>query len=91
MVFWAYDLYGGHVTLRTSMVQDNSNPVWNQWLDFGTRVFYAFIVQVWDADIGADDALSSTHTWYTSRGAHPNQWINWRSQNGWVYFDYYYQ
>ena len=38
VVFVAYDLYGGYATLRTSKVQDNNNPVWNQWPDFGTRV-----------------------------------------------------
>jgi len=91
IVFWAYDRYGGYVQLRTSIVQDNRNPVWNEWLDFGTRAFYAFKVQVWDADVGSDDALSSEHTWYISRGTHLNQWINWQSINGWVYFDYYYQ
>jgi len=91
MVFVAYDLYGGYVVLRTSKVQDNNNPVWNQWLDFGTRVWKKFTVKVWDADIGADDALSNTHTWNVYRGTRLNNWIRWSSTNGRVYFDYYYQ
>lgn len=91
MVFVAYDLYGSYATLRTSKVQDNNNPVWNQWLDFGTRVWKKFTVKVWDADIGADDPLSGTHTWNVYRGTHLNNGIRWSITNGHVYFNYYYQ
>ncbi len=61
-----------------------------QWLDFGTRVWTKFTAKVWDRDIGSDDSLSSTHTWYVYSGAHPGQGILW-SSGGRVNFDYYYE
>ena len=76
MVFVAYDLYGGSLRWTTSVDQDDNSPEWWQWFDFGTRVWTRFTVNVWDADVGPDDALSDTHTFYIFRGPRQNLLIN---------------
>lgn len=90
MDFVAYDLYGGSLRKKTRKVQNNNSPKWYEWLEFGTRVWKKFTVKVWDSDIGRDDSISSTHTFYISPGPPRTRMIHWRSRGGWVRFRYYY-
>ena len=60
----AYDDEGNSITLRTTTVQDDLNPVWNETLDFGPGNWIWFDVKVYDADWFLDDSLCMGETYY---------------------------
>ena len=87
----AYNVYGTSSTRKTNTDQGDESPSWNQNIDFGNNVWRRFTVSVWDADIGSDDRLSSTHTWYlpyTSSASSTGVRLN--AYSGYVVFDYSY-
>lgn len=53
----AIDADGNEVTRRSEYVWGNQSPVWNEGLEFGSRMWKSFKVQVFDSDINADDPL----------------------------------
>ena len=57
----AYDINGNSRTKKTSKDQGDEDPEWYETLDFGVGMWTRFEVSVWDADVGSDDRLSSTH------------------------------
>ena len=83
----AYDRFGNAVTQTTSHVSDTLNPTWYQWLHFGDGAWTKITVSVHDSDIGADDALSGTSTYYLHQGSFRYK-IKY-CYSGYVYFDYY--
>lgn len=83
----AVDEDGNSVTKRTRYIQGNHNPVWNQWLQFGTRTWKKFTVRVYDDDYNADDLLCGEMTVdLTALGSRIGMRYNCR--NGYVIFDY---
>ena len=67
----AHDSSGGLVTKKTRHEQGNHSPVWNSWLNFGTRSNWHHIkISVWDRDIGRDDRLTSSQVFHLTSGHH---------------------
>ena len=86
----AYSRTGRTSTLRTSHRQGDESPEWNQWLDFGTSSWSRFSVRVYDRDVGSDDSLSSTRTYYF--GSHTSRTYNtMHCDTGYIVFDYFFQ
>ena len=83
----AIDENGNSVTKSTSYLSGDSNPDWNEWLNFGTRGWKQFKVRIYDSDYDADDALSSQYTWNVASGSHTSQRFN-CYDNGYAIFDY---
>lgn len=85
----AVDAYGRTIRKTTPHKQGDHSPVWNTWLNFGTRAWKSIRVRVYDDDHNADDALSSQQTWtlpfHTSR---KNVRLN--CHRGYVMFDYHF-
>ena len=94
----AYDNYGNAVRMTTSTDRNDDSPYWNQNLNFGRRAWNRFTVQVWDRDIGYDDALSNRQTRYLSSTTphcsnNPTDCSNIRhnAHSGYAMFDYTFQ
>ena len=69
----ATDHLRNRIRKATSVKSGTSNPTWNEWLNFGTRVWQKFTVQVKDKDPWSgfrDDPISDVHTYTVSRGSH---------------------
>lgn len=86
----AYRLSGGTTTLRTRHDQGDESPEWNQWLDFGVDSWTRFTVRVYDADVGSDDSLSSTSTYYLNNHI-SRTYVRKNCDSGYIYFDYHFQ
>ena len=86
MQFIAYDIFGNGLIGTTRYIQDNKNPTWYQWFYFGNRAWTKMTVSVHDADIGLDDALSGTSTYYLYKGYYYRKIY---CYSGHAYFDYY--
>ena len=83
----AYDHAGNSRSRRTSHVQGDHSPVWEQWLDFGIDTWTRFTVQVFDADVGSDDSLSSVST-YRLTQLISRYFVRKNCNSGHIYFDY---
>jgi len=69
----ATDHLRNRIRKATSVKKGTSNPTWNEWLNFGTRAWQKFTVQVKDADPWGgfrDDPISDVCTYTISRGSH---------------------
>ena len=83
----AYDHSGNYRNLRTADDHGNENPQWNQWLEFGVDTWTRFTVQVFDEDVGSDDALSSSTT-YNLNYLTSRSYVRMSCVTGYIYFDY---
>ena len=87
----AYDINGNSRTKKTSTDQGDENPEWNETLDFGVGMWTKFEVSVWDADVGSDDRLSSTHSInLPSANTVSRIGIRRNAYSGYVIFNYYF-
>ena len=57
--FIAYDANGHSRVENTSIIYNNSNPTWEENIDFGFSAWKNFSVMVWDKDTDTHDVLSS--------------------------------
>ncbi|XP_064402748.1 zinc metalloproteinase nas-14-like [Halichondria panicea] len=64
MEFIAVDRFGNSRRLTTSVRSGTHNPNWDQSLNFGYRAWRYFRVRVYDSDNNADDAMSSSETYW---------------------------
>ena len=85
----AADENGNSVTKSTRELSGNTNPDWNQWLNFGRRAWKQFKVCIYDSDDNADDPLSNQYTWTVTLGSHTGQRFNCYDR-GYAVFDYYF-
>ena len=83
----AYDHEGNSRSLSTAHDQGDHSPEWYQWLDFGTDTWTRFTVQVFDADVGSDDSLSSVST-YNLNYLISRTNVRKNCNTGYIYFDY---
>ena len=87
----AYNAFGGSWTRTTSTDQGDESPEWYETIDFGVNVWRKFTVTVWDADVGADDRLSVTRTWYLPASSSASfNGVRHNAYSGYVVFDYSY-
>ena len=68
--FTATNHDGSTTTKTTSTERDTIDPNWDDKIDFGINTWKSLTVQVFDSDIGQDDALSSPQTFSISKGSH---------------------
>ena len=86
----AYSNFGYSKRLQTRHDQGDQSPEWNQWLDFGIDSWTRFTVQVFDRDVGRDDSLSSTTTYYLNTHISQRN-VRKNCNRGHIYFDYFFQ
>ena len=85
----AYNHNGYSRRLRTRNKHGDESPEWNQWLNFGVNSWTRFTVKVYDEDIGSDDSLSSTTTYYLNSYV-TRTYVRKNCDRGYIYFDYYF-
>ena len=68
--FTARDSDGNNVVRSTRRIKGNHNPVWNQRITFPVDTWRSLQVQVFDSDLGRDDALSRAQTFSITPGPH---------------------
>ena len=67
-----YDSQGNTATRATLITDNTLAPVWDQWLEFGVGHWEYMDVQVWDSDLGQDQAMTSAQTFVITEGNHTN-------------------
>ena len=87
----AYDINRNSRTKKTSTDQGDEDPEWYETLDFGVGMWTRFEVSVWDADVGSDDRLSSTHRIsLPSSNTISRTGVRRNCYSGYVIFNYYF-
>ena len=86
----AYRRSGSPITHTTSHDQGDESPEWYEWLYFGNDYWTHFTVKVYDRDVGSDDSLSGTTTYYLNDHITRTNVRN-NCDSGYIIFDYYYQ
>ena len=91
----AYDILGQKRILRSRVIRDNLNPVWNQTMEFGRRAWKSFTVQVWDDDSDGpwpNNPISSVHRYNLTSFTPMEERQMFQAHRGFVSFNYaYYQ
>ncbi|XP_064387793.1 uncharacterized protein LOC135335979 [Halichondria panicea] len=90
MEFIAVDRFGNSRKLTTSVKSGNHNPNWNQSLNFGRRAWSYFRVRVYDSDNNADDAMSSSETFWLPSPNYSRSYVSHNCYSGNAVFDYSY-
>ena len=85
----AIDASGNSVRKRTQYLNNDHDPDWNEWLNFGNGQWKKFKVRVYDEDYNADDALSSQYTRTVSWGSHTGERFD-CYDGGHAVYDYYF-
>ena len=86
----AYNSNSYSVSIPTRTVDENENPSWYQWLDFGKNTWTRFQVRVYDEDWNPDDALSNLYTYYLNSHTSTSN-IRMYCYSGYIVFDYDFQ
>ena len=73
MEITAYRLDGSSVTKKTQHLNNDPNPDWNEWFNFGRGEWKHIEVSIWDHDRNRDDPLSTSHTMNLLMGGHDNE------------------
>ena len=68
----AYDDRGGKITKKTRYIQNDANPKWDEWLDFGSRISWQYIdVSIWNNNPDHGNApLTEPHSFALNPGHH---------------------
>lgn len=85
----ATDADGNSVRKRTSYLNNDLYPDWNEWLHFGNGQWRSFRARIYDEDYDADDPLSSTYSSTVSWGSHTGQRFD-CYDGGHAVFDYHF-
>ena len=91
IVVSAYDHQGSVTEKYTSTINDDLNPVWNEWLDFGVNDWSWFTVQAWDEDIYSDQKLSYVYSYTTESYTSVKKQQMKGYEGGTIYFDYFFE
>ena len=53
-----------------SSEKHGKDPIWNQWIYFGSGEWRFFRIQIWDVDSGSDDEITQSETVPIKAGYH---------------------
>ena len=73
MVITARTLDGRTITKKSSHLNNDANPDWNEWFDFGRGEWKNVTVSIWDHDRNSDDRLSNDYTFDLLMGGYDNK------------------
>ena len=87
--FTAYDSSRNSQSRTTFIYHCDGNPIWSEWVDFGTGTWKKFEVKVWTSHMFSDDPLSGQKVWYLPSESISRSFVHLEAYgNGYVKFDY---